>query len=259
MRQTNHATVGNSHRAFRSRRDIGFTLVELLVVIGIIAVLIAILLPVLAKAREAAKTTSCLSQLRQVGYGLALYINDNNQFVPHRGVGAGTWRFETGPMAGFNFSWPERLVLHGAVKQQVATWSTHNPVTGRGLFRCPNYGEGKYEKGQTVFSARGYGMSYYAAPEPGTQPNPKLEYWVKINRLDKSKILLADGYAGIATSIRGTYGVYPRHNNGANYLFKDGHAEWSPHYRNEDTTDTSKFNHWVQSPRYVKVQSAAGL
>jgi prepilin-type N-terminal cleavage/methylation domain-containing protein len=55
----------------------GFTLVELLVVIGIIAVLIAVLLPALSKAREQAKVTACLSNIRQLTTGWMMYANDN--------------------------------------------------------------------------------------------------------------------------------------------------------------------------------------
>lgn len=59
-----------------------FTLIELLVVIGIIGLLIAILLPVLGKAREQAKATACASQLRQLGLGLMIYSQNNAGWLP---------------------------------------------------------------------------------------------------------------------------------------------------------------------------------
>jgi len=61
-----------------------FTLIELLVVVAILAILAAVLFPVFARARDAAKRTSCLSNMRQVGLALAMYNSDNDDRMPDR-------------------------------------------------------------------------------------------------------------------------------------------------------------------------------
>src|SRR5688500_9569866 len=60
----------------------GFTLIELLVVIAIIAILAAILFPVFARARENARRTSCLSNVKQIGLGIMQYVQDNDEMYP---------------------------------------------------------------------------------------------------------------------------------------------------------------------------------
>ena len=63
-------------------RTVGFTLIELLVVIAIIAILAAILFPVFAQAREKARQTACLSNVKQVGLGLMMYAQDYDEVLP---------------------------------------------------------------------------------------------------------------------------------------------------------------------------------
>src|SRR5580692_12851150 len=60
-----------------------FTLIELLVVIAIIALLAAILFPVFARAKAAAKGTACVSNLHQIGEAMLIYMNDNDDLFPY--------------------------------------------------------------------------------------------------------------------------------------------------------------------------------
>jgi len=64
------------------RKTEAFTLIELLVVIAIIAILAAILFPVFAQVREKARMTACVSNLKQIGLGLAQYTQDNDESYP---------------------------------------------------------------------------------------------------------------------------------------------------------------------------------
>jgi prepilin-type N-terminal cleavage/methylation domain-containing protein len=79
-------------RSTHGRR--GFTLVELLVVIGIIAVLIAVLLPALRRAQESARQVNCLSNLRQISNATIMWANDHAGFMPARADTGATYRWD---------------------------------------------------------------------------------------------------------------------------------------------------------------------
>ena len=109
-----------------------FTLIELLVVIAIIAILAAILFPVFAQAREAAKKTQALSQAKQLGTSTVLYASDNDDVLPMGTVpnsAAGTWRWNSVVPTAWNYNTtvsPD-FQMHWANSTQTYTknWDIH--------------------------------------------------------------------------------------------------------------------------------------
>ncbi len=109
----------------------GFTLIELLVVIAIIAILAAILFPVFAQAKEAAKKTTCLSNLKQIGTGLSIYYSDNDDMIVPWTTGANPLPPAASPNA-FVLSFMHQGTLNPYIKNGA------NLTTGalNGLWQC---------------------------------------------------------------------------------------------------------------------------
>lgn len=140
-----------SYRTFRSNN--GFTLIELLVVVAIISILAAILFPVFARARENARRTSCLSNMKQIGLGLMQYTQDFDERLPPAYISypSGSYTYPNGS-TGSTAVWYDMLYPY---------------VKSLQLFNCPSADTAlAYSGGHRV---RKFPYSYnYAAPGMGT-------------------------------------------------------------------------------------------
>ena len=97
----------NSSAKTASASRAGFTLIELLVVIAIIAILASILFPVFGRARENARKSSCLSNLKQIGLGLMQYTQDYDENIPYSGYGYNVAGAPVSPNAYSSYKWAD--------------------------------------------------------------------------------------------------------------------------------------------------------
>jgi prepilin-type N-terminal cleavage/methylation domain-containing protein/prepilin-type processing-associated H-X9-DG protein len=213
----------------RYARGNGFTLIELLVVIVIMAILAAILFPVFAKAREKARQTTCTNNLKQLGMTAIMYSQDWDGYLPVCADQTNTnasnwiswvttiaWTIEKG--AKWNY-WSNGIDGSG--------WSSCSKST-RGLFRCPSSSI-KYDSGETCLGISiGYnkrcglaidGTGFLAGHTPRD-----------LNKQEGTLILFADLISSNDyRCFENAQGLAPRHNDGTNLFFADGHVKWYPY------------------------------
>jgi prepilin-type N-terminal cleavage/methylation domain-containing protein len=138
------------------RQKQAFTLIELLVVIAIIAILAAILFPVFAKARQRAKQSTCISNLKQIGTALNMYASDNAEYVYPQVYNDGLWGWKAGDLPrknqGFNDAlWAEVLLPYAAKGYEVF----HCPFDDKGSMKS-NSGNISFLFGPSYFPGKNY-------------------------------------------------------------------------------------------------------
>ena len=189
----------------------GFTLIELLVVIAIIAILAAMLLPALSRAKGTARSVHCLSQMRQLGLAVNLFADENEDAFPrsqHSAFAHGElpWERSLAPQLGFT----------------TATWT--NLLAG--VYRCAA------DRRTTPLS---YGLNVYFELGPDDDYEGKPQSWRRMTAVPNpsATILFAETGSG-ADHIMPNFWSTPsdaadvdsrRHLGRANYTFVDGHGE----------------------------------
>ncbi len=209
--------------SFRRVKSAGFTLVELLAVIGIIMLLVGLLLPALHRTRSASNQIGCLSNLRQWGIATQMYANANNGYLPRRGQGVQPTNQITRPEDWFNALPP---VFHLKPFQDLSTaGELLRPGGPSSVWICP---EALDMPGQYYWS---YGMNMGLSVEESSQNNGMPDKTTSVGNT-AIMVLFADApgnYCSVFPSkFPGGYNPVARHNHAVNICFLDGHATAIP-------------------------------
>ncbi len=218
-----------------NRKRIGFTLIELLVVIAIIAILAAILFPVFAQAREKARAISCLSNQKQIGLGIAMYVQDYDETffeIPYTAVDV---------PAGSLKAWSD------LVQPYIKSTAVFNcPDSGSedsfaaASYPTPNY-HVAYALNEFIFNEDGsHGgpealASLNAPAQIAMAGDGRWQYTWHFCSKDSSGVYHSYwdqsqgsdwGYGDLSGPASNTTPT-PHHQGGTNFLFADGHAKYS--------------------------------
>lgn len=208
------------------KRTDGFTLIELLVVIAIIAILMAVLMPAIHRAKEQGERASCLNNQKQLQLAWILYADDNDDKVVSSEAG-GTWKSTYGdPWVGITWAgdWSQGGQL--PVEDQLdgiqvgALWSY---VRQAKLYKCPAGYRGELMTYAMMISSNGRSVD---------DKSPQFKKRLRIPRPAERLIFIDEGLSSpdaYATRyVAPTWWDQPvtRHGDGTNFAFADGHADY---------------------------------
>src|SRR5215472_11736283 len=221
-------------------RRTGFTLIELLVVIAIIAILAAMLLPVLAKAKSKSQDISCRNNLRQLQLCWNMYVDDNNQALPP----TSTWPTGSNSWVSRDPSWAVGDAKHDLTTTNLQRGVLFQYNRSVGIYRCPA-DKTPVEGHPEVLRTRTYQLDaflndWYMGGIPPWYPDPweRRKFSELVNPAPTGVLTFIDSHPTTGdtsdfsqryteTGQQDAWSCLPgqQHNRGANLAFADGHVE----------------------------------
>ena len=211
----------------------GFTLIELLVVIAIIAILAAILFPVFARAREKARQTSCLSNVKQIGLGMLMYVQDyDERFL----LGGSSDMTAWGAANSVDCVWYNAIMPYVKNAQIYVCPSDSTTSSARWGSVWENQPGGTAFPNSAGFAV--FPLSYGFNYSQNRNSLAKVPYPAETGMVFECTAILS--YESTTWEPRSSIRDASRHNDGFNACMFDGHAKWygKSHYVNFNLDDT---------------------